>query len=167
MARGTLVQVTEERDVAAFTARNEDAAARTFVIEHPKRDGWRLAADAPTPVETTATLYRFRLVVAPQSSGALEIHESREVERRMTVSTITNDQLTLVLTGRGADASAETQLRAVMAQNAEVQRLQALTRELRAEVERITQDQARVRENLAALKSSPRSGNWSRGTPRS
>lgn len=154
MARGTLVQVSEERDVAAYTARNEDAAARTFVIEHPKRDGWRLARNAPTPIETTSSLYRFRLVVAPHSSGALSIEEAREVERRMTVSTITSDQLTLVLNGRGVDAGAEPQLRAVMAQNAEVQRRQALARERRAEVERITQDQARVRENLAALKSS-------------
>jgi len=154
MARGTLTQVSEERDVTTYTVRNEDAAPRTVVIEHPKRDGWRLAKDAPVASETTANVYRFRVVVPPGASEVLKVEESREVERRMTVSTITNDQVTLVLTGRGVDAGAEAQLRAVISQNAEVQRLQALTRERRAEVERITQDQARVRENLAALKSS-------------
>jgi chromosome segregation ATPase len=41
-----------------------------------------------------------------------------------------------------------------MAQSAEVARLQVAVRERQAEVERIEKDQARVRENLQALKSS-------------
>lgn len=154
VARGTLTQITEERDVATYTLRNEDAQPRAFVIEHPKRDGWRLARDAQAPAETAAAAYRFRAVVAPGASQALKIEEVREVERRMLVSTMTNDQVALAVAGRGADATLEPQLRAVVAQNAEVQRLQAETRARQAEIERISQDQARVRENLAALKSS-------------
>lgn len=51
-------------------------------------------------------------------------------------------------------AAVAPQLRAVMAQNAEVTRLQSAVRERRSEIERIEKDQARVRENLAALKTS-------------
>jgi predicted nucleic acid-binding Zn-ribbon protein len=42
----------------------------------------------------------------------------------------------------------------VMAQNAEVARLQAGVRDRQSEIERIEKDQTRVRENLAALKTS-------------
>ena len=84
----------------------------------------------------------------------MKIEEVRDVESRVAVTTITSDQVTLILQGRNLDATVEPQLRAVMTQNAEVARLQAALRERTAEIERIEKDQARVRENLAALKTS-------------
>ncbi len=154
IARGAFVQVVQERVTHTYTARNDDATARTFVIEQPRRDGWSLATGAPAPAEATADTHRFRLAVAPRTTQTLAVEEVREVESRLAVSTITSDQVTLILRGRNVDAAVEPQLRALMAQNAEVTRLQSAVRERRAEIERIEKDQARVRENLTALKTS-------------
>ncbi len=154
IARGVFVQVVQERVTHTYTARNEDATARTFVIEQPRLDGWSLSAGAPPPAEATADRYRFRLAVGPSASQSLAVEEVREVESRLAVSTITSDQVALILQGRNVDAAVAPQLRAVMAQNAEVTRLQSAVRERRTEIERIEKDQARVRENLAALKTS-------------
>ncbi len=154
IARGAFIQTTQERATATYTARNEDAAPRIFVIEHPKRDDWTLVPGTAEPVETGTSQYRFRLVVPPGASQALKVDEAREVETRVAVSSVTADQVALVLRGRGVDVAAEPQLRAIMAQNAEVVRLQAAVRERQAEIERIEKDQARVRENLQALKTS-------------
>jgi hypothetical protein len=154
IARGSFVQVVQERGTSTYTLRNEDAAPRTFVIEHARRDGWSLATGAPTPAESTAGTHRFRIVVAPRASQDLKIEEVREVESRVAVTTITSEQVALILSGRSLDATVEPQLRAVMAQNAEVARLQAGVRDRQSEIERIEKDQTRVRENLAALKTS-------------
>jgi hypothetical protein len=154
IARGAFVQTVQERGTTTYTIRNEDAAPRTFVIEHPKRDGFTLATGTPAPAETGPSQYRFRVVVPPGSSQALKVDEVREVESRVAVTTITNEQVALILQGRSLDTTVEPQLRAVMAQNAEVARLQTALRDRRAEIERIEQDQTRVRENLAALKTS-------------
>jgi len=154
IARGAFVQVVQERGASTYTVRNEDTAPRTFVIEHARRDGWNLATGAPTPAESAAGEHRFRLVVAPKTSQELKVEEVREVESRVAVTTITNEQVTLILQGRNLDPAIEPQLRAVMTQNAEVARLQAALRDRTAETERIEKDQARVRENLAALKTS-------------
>jgi hypothetical protein len=154
IARGAFVQVVQERGTSTYTLRNEDTAPRTFVIEHARRDGWDLATGAPTPAESTAGTHRFRVVVAPRASQELKVDEVREVESRVAVTTITSDQVALILSGRSLDATVEPQLRAVMTQNAEVARIQAALRDRRTEIERIEKDQTRVRENLAALKTS-------------
>ena len=154
IARGAFVQVVQERGTSIYTVRNEDTAPRTFVIEHARRDDWKLAAGAPPPAESTDATHRFRIVVPAKSSQDLRINEVRDVESRVAVTTITSDQIALVLTGKNLDATAEPQLRAVMAQNAEVARIMTALRDRRAEIERIEKDQARVRENMASLKTS-------------
>lgn len=154
IARGAFVQTVQERGTTTYTIRNEDAAPRTFVVEHAKRDGFTLATGTPAPAETGPSQYRFRVVVAPRTSQDLKVDEVREVESRVAVTTITSEQVALILQGRSLDTTVEPQLRAVMAQNAEVARLQTTLRDRRAEIERIAQDQTRVRENLAALKTS-------------
>ena len=154
MGNGAFVQVVQERITSTYTVRNEDTTARPFVIEHPRRDGWSLAPGTATPAEATAAQHRFRVVVEPRASTDLKVEEIREVESRVAVTTITNDHIALILQGRNVNTAVEPQLRAVVAQNAEVARLQAAVREHRAEIERIEKDQTRVRENLTALKSS-------------
>lgn len=154
IARGSFVQVVQERASSTYTLRNEDTAPRTFVVEHARQDGWNLATGASTPAESTAGTHRFRVVVAAKASQDLKVEEVRDVESRVAVTTLTSDQVALILSGRSLDATVEPQLRAVMAQNAEVARIQAALRDRRAEIERIEKDQARVRDNLAALKSS-------------
>jgi hypothetical protein len=154
VGNGAFVQVVQERITSTYTIRNEDAAARTFVIEHARRDGWSLATGAPKPAEATTTEHRFRVVVEPRASTELKVEEVRDVETRVSVTTITSDHIALILQGRNVDPALEPQLRAVVTQNAEVTRLQVAGRERRAEIERIEKDQARVRENLTALKTS-------------
>ncbi len=154
IARGTLVQTVQERVTAMYLLRNEDDEPRTFVIEHAKRDGWALVSGTPTPAETGTAQYRFRVVVGPRASESLKVEEAREVDSRVAVTTVTNDQLTLILRGRGVQDTTEPQLRAIVTQNAEVARLAAAVKDRQAETERVEKDQARVRENLAALKSS-------------
>lgn len=154
IANGVMTQYVEERSTRTYTARNEDAAPRTFVIEHPKRDGWALAKGAVPAVESTSTLDRFRLVVPAGSSETLKVEEVHPVETRVAVSSLNDDHIALVLRGRNLDASTEPQLRAVIAQAQEVARLQSAIAQRAGEIERIESDQARVRQNLAALKTS-------------
>lgn len=154
IARGALTQVSEERATSTYTLRNEDAAPRAFVIEHPRRDGWQVVPGGPTPVETTPAYQRFRVVVPGGGSETLKVEDRRELESRVAVTTITQDQVALILRGRGVGAEAQAQLQGIMTLAAEVSRLQAGVRDRRAEIERIEKDQARVRENLTALKNS-------------
>lgn len=154
IASGTMTQFVEERATTTYTVRNEDAAPRDVIIEHPIRDGWTLSKGTDAPVESTATQHRFRVTVPPSAAAALKVDEVHPVETRVAVTNLDTQQVALVLRGRNLDPSVEPQLQAVVAASREVARLQAESTARRAEVERIGQDQARIRENLEALKGS-------------
>lgn len=154
IAGGTMTQFIEERATTTYTVRNEDAAPRDVIIEHPVRDGWTLTRGTATPVESTATQHRFRVTVAPNTSEALKVEEVHPVETRVAVSNLNNQQVALVLRGRNIDPSVEPQLQAVLAASREVARLQAEATARRAEITRIGEDQERIRGNLSALKGS-------------
>lgn len=154
IARGVMTQYVEERSTTVYTVRNEDAAPRDFILEHPLREGWQFAKDTTAPVESTNAVHRFRATVAPHTTTTLRIEEVRPVESRLQLSGLTTDQVALILRGRNLAPDTEPQLRAIVAKVQEVARLDGQAAAQRAEVERIGQDQARIRENLSALKGS-------------
>jgi len=57
LARGVLIQRREDRQQRVYTARNEDKAPRTLVVEHPIRGGWTLGGDLK-PAESTPDAHR-------------------------------------------------------------------------------------------------------------
>ena len=153
IASGIMTQSVEERASTLYTVRNDDAAARDVVIEHPVRPGWTLTG-AAKPAESSATAHRFRVAAAPKSTATLTVSEVHPIDSRVAVTNITDDQITLILRGRNVAAGVEPQLRAVAAKSREVGEVQRTIADRQGEVRRITEDQTRVRENLKALKGS-------------
>ena len=136
-----------------YTIRNDDATPRDLVIEHPVRAGWSLTG-AAKPAESTATAHRFKVTVAPKSTATLTVAEVHPIDSHVQVSNISDDQIALILRGKGAAAGLEPQLRAIAAKGREVAQIQRAIYDRQQEQNRITQDQARVRENLKALQGS-------------
>lgn len=154
IASGVMTQFHEERSTTVYTVRNEDGESRDFIIEHPVKDGWQFRTDSVTPVESTATAHRFRTSVAPNATATLRVEEVRPIESRIQMSNLNTGHIAVILRGRNLPADVEPQLRAIVAKTQEVARLRTEAAERTAEVERIGEDQARIRENLSALKGS-------------
>jgi hypothetical protein len=150
MTRGLLVLQREYRDRRVYTVRNEDTKARTLVVEHPNRQGWKLTK-APTPDETTPGVYRFKLTAAPKASSTLTVEEMRSAELTDRVTNVTDDQLAVLVQQRALSAEVEQALRRVLTKKGEVAAVAAEIEARNAEVKRIFDDQARLRENLKAL----------------
>jgi hypothetical protein len=86
---GVITQQSEERASWTYTLRNEDAAPRVVVIEHPIRPGWKLAPGV-TPAETSPAAYRFRVTVDPRKETTLDVNEIRLGESTVAVSALSN-----------------------------------------------------------------------------
>jgi len=71
IAKGVMVLTREQRDSRTYTLYNSDAQPRQVVIEHPSREGWKLAEGAK-PEETSASYLRFRVAVGPGKTEKLE-----------------------------------------------------------------------------------------------
>jgi hypothetical protein len=152
IAKGIMVLTREERDSRKFTVHNSDTLARQVVIEHPAREGWKLA-DGPKPEETTASFLRFRLGVGPGKTEELKIEEYHPEDSQYELSELDDDQVALISQQPITPALRDV-LRRVLDQKNVVSGFASQIKMRQQEVTSITADQARVRENMKALKGS-------------
>jgi len=153
VSRGVLIQHTEEQQRRVYSARNEDAEARTLVIEHPARAGWVLGGTVK-PVESTPAWHRFRVTVEPKTTATFTVEETRPVQAQVAVSSITDQQVAIFVRDKVLSASLEAALREVIARKATIARLTGETARRQSELDQIARDQERVRENMRSLKGS-------------
>jgi len=153
IARGVMIMQRELREKKTYTARNEDAKARTLVIEHPNRPGWKLIGPAK-PADTAPGVYRFRVQIGPKTSASLTVDETRVLDTSYQVSNLTGDQITMIAQQRTLAPEVEQALRAVIAKKGEVAAVASEIAARSRETDQIFRDQERLRENLKALKGS-------------
>jgi hypothetical protein len=149
--RGVVVEHREQRTRRVYTIRNNDTVDRIVVIEHPTRMGWTLLG-GPQPVETSATAYRFRVPAPARQTTLLTVEEKQPLENRYDVASLTDERLTVLVRDTGNGEGVKQALQPILAKKSEVAALAAQVAERRAEVQRVSEDEQRVRENLGALK---------------
>jgi hypothetical protein len=153
IAKGMMVLTREQREILKYTIRNSDTSPRQVVIEHPVREGWKLA-EGPKPEETSASFYRFRVSVASAQTAELSVEEYHPQEASYQLTNLNNDQV-ILLTQQGRISPAlQDAFRRILDQKNQVGSLETQLRARQQEMEAITKDQARLRENMKALKGS-------------
>ncbi|HKW00252.1 MAG TPA: carboxypeptidase regulatory-like domain-containing protein [Vicinamibacterales bacterium] len=153
VARGLVTQLTEERQRRTYTARNEDTEPRTLVIEHPARAGWTIGGSL-TPAETTSEWHRFKLSIAPKTSANFVVEETRQGQTQYSVNSITDDQISVLVRDNLITPQTAASLRQIQSQKAEVARIGNELAARQSEIDAISRDQDRVRENMKSLKGS-------------
>ncbi|MFZ0955658.1 MAG: DUF4139 domain-containing protein, partial [Candidatus Sulfotelmatobacter sp.] len=153
IAHGTMTQMTQERQENTYTIRNRDTAARTVVIEHPARAGWKLTDDE-TPAESSASFHRFRLTVEPKKTTTLTVKEYRPILNSYQLTNVTDDQIKYFLVQKMINVETERVLRKVFLQKNDIAQLDASIAGRKTQITSISDDQQRVRENMKALKGS-------------
>jgi hypothetical protein len=153
IARGVVTQESEERQRRVYTVRNEDTEARTLVLDHPARAGWTIGGTI-APSETTPAWHRFRVPIAAKTTATFTVDEVRPGQAQYSVLSVTDDQLAVLVKEELISAETEAALQRIFAQKAEVARLVGEIGAREAAIVAIDRDQARVRENLKALKGS-------------
>jgi hypothetical protein len=154
ISQGVMKQTSELRERKTYTFRNEDATARTVIVEHPVRRSYELRGDS-RPDETTADWMRFRLHVDPKQTATLVVEEARPVETTYQLTNIDTQQVELFVRQRSIDKTVEDALRKILAQKDAIAALDSQKDERNEEMTKIFDDQQRLRENMKALKGSP------------
>src|SRR5262249_10588221 len=137
-----------------YTVRNQDAAARSIIIEHPARPDWKLACSGQKPEEQAPGLYRFRVEAPANAAATLSVMESRVTEAKYEISSLDADNIALFVKQGSTTPEIERELRKVLAQKAVVAKLEEEMEFRQKDIDRIVADQQRLRENLKALKGS-------------
>jgi hypothetical protein len=151
--KGVMFLSKEHHDKVNYTIRNSDTASRQVVIEHPVRGGWKLAVNLK-PDETSASHYRFKVTVDPSKTKELVVEESHQDVSRSMLTDITEHQVQVLATENVMTPELQASFRKVLDQKNQMNKLQVETEARQKELSAISTDQARIRENMKALRGS-------------
>ena len=153
IAHGTMIQMTEEREEHIYTIRNRDTSARTVVIEHPARQGWKLV-EGIEPAESTLSFHRFRLIAGPKKTTIVSVKEYRPISRRYQLTDVSDGQVDFFVSQNSVNVEGEKMLRRIVGQKNAIAAFEADIAARKMQMSSIAEDQQRVRENMKALKGS-------------
>ncbi len=153
IAKGVIKMTRERRSASFYTIHNADSMPRTIVIEHPVEEDWKLS-NAIKPEETSARHYRFRLKVDAGRTEKMRVETFQPTEVTYQLINLNDQLIGLFVQGKMISASLENALRKIVAKKTELDDVNRQLTEHQKDLDAIDKDQARVRENMKALKGS-------------
>jgi len=147
--RGLLTMRYASQETKTFTIRNVDQKPKTLLIEHPVRGGYKLLNQTAT--ETTADAYRFEVKLTADSTQKFAINEERLWEQSTSVSSLTPDMLFSYVQNKTISDPARRQLQQILDLKRQLAAMDGQISQTEAEVNELTRDQERVRQNLVSL----------------
>ena len=155
IAKGVMVMTREQRESVKFEVHNADKNPREVVLEYPAESGWELTKDSPKPEETTSSFHRFRIPVDPGKTAELKVESVHPEETQYALTNLNSDEVALLVQQQRMTPELEKAFRQVIDQKNVVAGLQSQIESRQQELNAINRDQARIRENMKALKGSP------------
>ena len=149
---GSMFLTRQQQRTVTYVVRNADTNAKDVIIEHPTGSGWKLA-DGIKPEESTASFDRFRLKVGAAKTEKLIVNELRPAENTYALTDLNTTYLEL-FSGRQPSPEVQAALRQVLDQKNKISDLDTQVSARQQEINSITTDQSRVRENMKALRGS-------------
>jgi hypothetical protein len=158
-AKGVLVLRNTQVTEVTYVVRNAADEARTVVVEHPVRQGYTLdsagsdGSPAPKPVETTPTVYRFRVVTKAGETVRLHVGERHDDSTRYQLTNSDDNTLAYILTQTGDNAALKAALQPVIDARRREADMQEAVNKVNARMEALRADEERQRANVTALAS--------------
>ncbi|HWE02147.1 MAG TPA: hypothetical protein VG326_07015 [Tepidisphaeraceae bacterium] len=157
IAKGVLELTHKRIFVQKYVAQNRGKTARTLLIEHPKRTGWKTGAKLVAPehaLETTDTLFRFEEDLPAQTSKTLLVQEELVYSQGISILPMdAADTLTYLRASEIPDEVKKSLQSAAKLKSA-LSDTQRQLQERQTSINDITQEQNRIRENMKAVSAS-------------
>ncbi len=151
IVKGLLEQATTERAVTTYSFANRDAKRpRTVLVEHPIKPGYALIKP-DKPRSETASVRRFDAVVAPGAEAELSILEEQPVRSQIAVGSFDLASLAALSTTGKVSPEVAQAIRKAAAITARTKEHRAEIARATTETQAISDDQARIRQNMAAV----------------
>jgi hypothetical protein len=135
-----------------YAIRNVDNRAKTLIIEHPLRANYHLI-DTAKPSETARDVYRFEVKIPANGSLDFPVTEENVFDQQTSVSSMTPDSLLVYIRNKTLSDSAHRQLQQVSDLKTQIANLDTEKRKLDNDVQSVTRDEERNRQNIASLSS--------------
>lgn len=142
-------------DKKIYHLSNQTDRAKVIYIEHPVRKNWILSENFAKPDYTTARFYRFRVELAPFESKDVAVAENLGMMDKYELATLSPKDLDVFVVGRYIDEPTRARLAKLIDLRMKINEINAKLASSENEIEEITKDQERFRENIEALAKTP------------
>jgi len=154
ISKGVLTQSSELRAKTVYTVKNQDDEGRTLIIEHPARAFATLVSGGKEPEERAPGIYRYRIEVAGKATTTLPIEEIQPLQQTYQLTNINDEQIAVFVKNGTISAEMSAALAKITAQKAVVAGFEQEMSDRQGDIDRIVEDQGRLRENMKALRGS-------------
>ncbi len=137
-----------------YTVTNQTDKPRLLYIEHPLRNDWKLAEGEGKPkfADKTASFYRFRVELKPRETVTLPVTERRALMDSYAISNLTPKDVEMFIARRYINEQMRAALNSIIDIKTRIAATNARLTAIDAEINEISKDQERLRENINALK---------------
>ena len=130
---------------------NQTDKPKTLYIEYPVRDGWELSDSSAKPDYTTQRFYRFRVELKPFEDKDLAIAFRQPLMDSYGLSSLSRNDLELFIQRHYIDEATKARLEKLIDLRLQIGEIDGKLQGFGDEVNKITNDQKRLRENIEAL----------------
>lgn len=148
--KGTLWQKRKYTDDRTYTLKNKGSAARIVLVEQRVDQGWNLKIPEKAEEETSA-LKRFKVEVPAGKTETLQVLLEMPREEAIILSNLGQEQIEMVMRARVISEPVKAALSKVITLRSAVDDTNRRISRVNNEVEEISTEQTRIRENMKTL----------------
>ncbi len=148
--KGTLIATRKNVEEKTYNIKNRDQKQKIVLIEHPLREGWELK-EPSEPSERTREVYRFAVAVESEKSARVHVREERPIQENVQLTDTGPDVIAYFLKAQKVSENVKVALQKVVELRNKVSQTAAERGRKEQRINEITQEQARIRENMKVL----------------
>ncbi len=150
IAKGVLTATRKFQRTQTYTVKSSGKNAKTVLIEYPLDTNWKLI-EPKDPTEKTRDVYRFAVTAEPGKPATLKIVEEQTVSQQVALVNLPDDVIVMYQHSTAVSDGVKKALAEVVKRKQELQTLLDQRHEQEQTINVITQEQARIRENMSRL----------------
>ncbi len=148
--KGLVTTTTKIREERKYRIANRSQTDRVLVIEHPNRTNQQFKlVETEKPIEDTKDVYRFQVPVKAGEEKTFVVNEERDVNTTIALSNSSDQQIRHFISLNEATPALKAKLGEVLTLKASWDGHRRELAQVVADLNRLNQDQDRIRKNLA------------------
>lgn len=150
LAKGVLQITHKLQRSQIYTAKNSSRKAKQLLIEYPYDGHWKLVAPEK-PAEKTRDMYRFALKAEPGEPARFTVEEEQMLSQQIAANNLDQNTIQVYLRSSVVSDDVKQALKEIVKRKSEIEQLLQRRQQAEQQISAITQEQARIRENMAQL----------------
>jgi predicted RNase H-like nuclease (RuvC/YqgF family) len=150
IVKGTLFTSLKYERSQEYVIKNSGDRAKKVLIEQPYDPSWKLVAPEK-PAEKTRDLYRFAVEAQPGKAATLKVAEEQVVQQQLAITNVPDWQIRVYASAKVVSDNVKKALAEIVRQKQELERVAREQANLQAQINTISSEQTRIRENMREL----------------